>query len=361
MAPRSLAERVGARLLIGFEGTSASPELVDLLREFRLGGILLFKRNVDSPEQVAALTRALQEAVAEPLLIGIDHEGGRVQRLPAPFTILPAALEVGRTGSVSLARRLGELASFELAAVGVNLNFAPVVDVLTHPENQVIGDRAFGNDVERVSGLGAAFIEGHQGAGVAACAKHFPGHGGTETDSHHALPRDRRSLDDFRAVDLPPFRRAIEAGVAAVMTAHVECPAVDGAPATLSRRWIQGILRGELGFGGAVLSDDVEMKALSASRDNAESGFQALRAGCDLLLAASGSLAGHRRWIEALVQSAGELAPEELSGGLERVQALKERWVFGRPFADPRQAAAAVPHRGAAALLAEIHRAAGLA
>ncbi len=347
--------------MIGFEGTSPSPEFLELLREFRIGGVLLFKRNVEGPEQVAALTRELQGAAPEPLLIGIDHEGGRVQRLGPPFTILPPAQEVGRGGSLELARRLGELAAFELQAVGVNLNFAPVVDVLTHPQNTVIGNRAFGNDPDRVGDLAAAFIEGHQGAGVAACAKHFPGHGGTETDSHHALPQDSRTLDEFRAVDLPPFRRAIEAGVALVMTAHLACPKVDAAPATLSRRWIEEVLRGELGFSGAVATDDLEMKALAATHTNADSALEALGAGCDLVLAASGPVEAHWRWIEALVEKAAALRHDLLEDGLVRVRALKERWVWDRPVADPRRAAAAVPHRQAEVLLADIRRAAGLA
>jgi len=347
--------------MIGFEGTSPSPEFLQLLREFRIGGVLLFKRNVEGPEQVAALTRELQGAAPEPLLIGIDHEGGRVQRLGPPFTVLPAAQEVGRGGSLELSRRLGELAAFELQAVGVNLNFAPVVDVLTHPQNTVIGDRAFGSHAGLVGDLASAFIEGQQGAGLAACAKHFPGHGGTETDSHHALPQDSRSLDEFRAVDLPPFRRAIEAGVALVMTAHLACPNVDAAPATLSRRWIEEVLRGELGFSGIVASDDVEMKALAATHTNADSGFEALRAGCDLLLAASGPVEAHWRWIEALVERAAALPYDLLQDALARVSALKERWVFDRPLADPRRAAAAVPHRQADVLLADIRRAASLA
>jgi len=356
-----LQSELHRRVLIGMDGLRPSAELLDLLVELEIGGVMLFKRNVESVEQVAALTRELQSAAGGRLLIAIDHEGGRVQRLGPPFTQLPRGADVGRAGSVDLAFALGQLAARELSAVGVNLNFAPVVDVWTHPENTVIGDRAFGSEPEAVAALGAAFIRGHQAGGVAACAKHFPGHGATETDSHFALPRDLRSLDAFRAVDLIPFRRAASANVASIMTAHVECPEVDPLPATLSARWIREILRGELGFRGAVLSDDVEMKAIAEKQDPAEAAREAFRAGCDVVLVASGSASQHRAWLERLAAEPPEIPEAELSAGAARVEALKTEWVYGRPLADPRKAGTAVPAPDGGRLVAEVERAAKLA
>jgi beta-N-acetylhexosaminidase len=342
--------------MVGLEGPTLDSEARRLVADYPLGGIVFFSRNVEGPRQLARLVRDIQAAAAAPMLMAIDHEGGRVQRLPAPFTRLPAMVDFGRAGAPELSRRLGRLAARELRAVGVHLNLAPVVDVVTHPDNQVIGDRSFGSDPLLVGELGGVFIEAHQGEGVAACAKHFPGHGATATDSHQALPRDERPLEAFRALDLPPFRRAIAARVACVMTAHVECPRVDDHPATHSVRWIEGILRGELGFPGAVLSDDLEMKALGARYSVAESAFLAVRAGCDFVLAASGSAARHREWMDAFLDLARNIPAAEVARGNERAQVLRNRWAASSA-PDPDAAAASVPCPEGPRLLDDLARA----
>ncbi len=270
-------------LLVGFPGTTADSDEVRARADLGVGGWIVFGRNVESPGQVASLLRDLRARSGAGLL-AVDQEGGRVARLRAPLTVWPPMGSVGATGSAETARAVGEALADEIAAVGFNLDFAPVLDVNSHAENPVIGDRAFGADAATVTDLGVPFLRGMASVGMAACAKHFPGHGHVDVDSHHGLPvcdLDRDGLEDH----LAPFRAAIAAGVPAVMTAHVVYPAVDpDRCATLSPLWIDGVLRGELGFDGAVLSDDLEMGAIVNELGIGEAALQAVRAGVDGLL-----------------------------------------------------------------------------
>ncbi|MEB2312989.1 MAG: beta-N-acetylhexosaminidase [Sorangiineae bacterium] len=284
-----LEQLCGQLLVVGFPGTELPTELEDALRRGVRGGVILFKRNLPSLEVAHQLcSAATRAAPAElPLFVGVDEEGGRVRRLPSPALALPPMRQLGERGDRALVARAGELIGRGLRALGFNLDFAPVLDVDNNPKNPIIGDRAFSRDPEEVARLAPAFVEGLRRQGVLGCGKHFPGHGDTAADSHLELPAVTRDEASLRAVELPPFRAAIEAGVAALMSAHVVYPALEPElPATLSHRICTELLRDELGFRGVLFSDDLEMKAL-AGLGPGEAAVRAIRAGCDALLVCS--------------------------------------------------------------------------
>ena len=284
--PSSVRREIGQLLIGSLPGTTVTPEMRALSREFQLGGITLFTRNIEAPEQVAELSCDLQALSAElPLWVAVDQEGGRVARLHAPFTAWPPMATLGRAGDEQLAYRFASALAAELKAVGVTLDYAPVLDIHTNPANPIIGDRALGEDAETVARLGAAVVRGLQAHGVAACGKHFPGHGDTSVDSHLALPIVEHPPDRIRRVESVPFREAIRNDVAFIMTAHLLVPALDEQnPATLSRTIVQELLREELGFSGVILSDDLEMKAITATISVPDAAVQAVAAGCDGVL-----------------------------------------------------------------------------
>ncbi len=342
---RASVRRVGQRFMVGFEGLAASAEVKRLIRDFGVGHLILFSRNVDSPEQVADLVRELQACARAaghelPLLVGIDQEGGRVARLGPPWTVWPPLRALGRIGSEDLSRRMGAELAAELRACGIRLDLAPDVDVDTNPLNPVIGDRAFSADPALVSRLGAAMIRGLQQGGVAACAKHFPGHGDTGVDSHLDLPvieHPRARLED---VELVPFKAASAAGVASIMTAHVLVRDLDPErPATLSSAVVRDLLRRDLGYDGVVVSDDLEMKAVSALDVPGRLAVRAAQAGCDSLAVCS----DHEAQVvvlEALVHAleTGELPFAEAEDADRRVRRLKERFCLPHADPDPRAA-----------------------
>ncbi|TVQ92128.1 MAG: beta-N-acetylhexosaminidase, partial [Chromatiaceae bacterium] len=276
-------------VLIDIAGTNLSAEDRDLLRHPAVGGLVLFSRNFSDPAQLAALTAAVHALRQPPLLITVDQEGGRVQRFRNGFMRLPPAARFGDwfacdpAAAVAGARAVGWLMASELLAVGVDLSFAPVLDVECG-RSAVIGDRAFATTPEAVATLATAWVDGMHAAGMAACGKHFPGHGAVRADSHLELPRDARPLATIEANDLLPFRRLIAHGIEALMPAHVVYAAVDERPAGFSPAWLRKLLRGRLGFDGAIFSDDLDMAAAAAGGDFAGRALAALQAGCDRLL-----------------------------------------------------------------------------
>lgn len=283
------ADLLGQLVMVDFAGTEPTPEVEQLVAEEGVGGIVLFAKNVRDPQQVARLTRSLQELAARaggpPLLIATDQEGGSVARLREGATVFPSAMAFGAARSEALVAAAAGITARELRAVGIHVNFAPVLDVNTNPRNPVIGCRSYGEDPELVARLGAAAIRAMQAAGVAATAKHFPGHGDTSQDSHLALPTVEHSRDRLEAVELLPFRAAIGVGVAAVMTAHVVLSSLDPVrPATLSPA-VHRLLREELGFSGVVVTDSLAMRAITDRVAPEEAAVLALQAGADLLLA----------------------------------------------------------------------------
>jgi beta-N-acetylhexosaminidase len=346
----------GQLLFAGFDGTTCPPALGELIARGRIGGVVLFARNVVDAAQLRRLVGELHAHAPHdaPLLVAIDQEGGRVQRLRAPWTEWPPMRRLGEVaaaagGDSAATAAVATALARELGDCGIALDFAPVVDVDSNPANPVIGDRSFGSDPERVAAQASTFVAAMQGAGVACCAKHFPGHGDTALDSHLALPAIDHGLDRLRTVELPPFAAAITAGVASIMTAHVVFRALDPLrPATFSPEVI-GLLRERLRFDGVVFSDDLEMKAVADRWQPHEMVDAALTAGVDALLVC-------QRFdvVSAVLARLESVADARLEAALSRVAALKRR--FARPHPAAHDAAASGPpyprHQALAARLA---------
>ena len=299
-------------LMVDIAGTELSAEDARVLAHPLVGSVLLFTRNYRNPRQVAELTAAIRDLRTPHLLIAVDHEGGRVQRFREGFTRLPAARLLGRRfdedrrDALALAQSVGWLLAAELRAVGVDFSFAPCVD-LDYGVSEIIGDRSFHSDPDSAAALAVASLLGMREAGMAAVAKHFPGHGAVVADSHVALPVDRREFADLEP-DIRPYRPLIDNNVPGIMAAHVVFPAVDALPASLSKRWIDGVLRGELGFHGCVFADDLTMAGAAAFGTVVERAELALAAGCDVL-----PICNDRHSVELVLQRCGANAASAAS------------------------------------------------
>lgn len=344
--------RVSELFIVGYEGTEPPAELRRRFGRGDFAGLIFFRRNFaapDEPEAVSASLRPLAAAYqpADPELaalapmFAIDQEGGRVQRLRGKATVWPPMLRLAEHPP-ERAEAVGRAIGRELLAIGLNVDFAPVLDVMTNPQNPIIGDRAFGTEPQAASTRALAFLRGLESArgeaagGVRGCGKHFPGHGDTATDSHLTLPVVPRDEATLRAVELAPFAAAVRAGVGMLMTAHVVYPAVDARPATLSRRWLTDILRGELGFEGVVVSDDLDMNAVTAAHlgiaDDSEVVVEALVAGCDAFLFCRDPDRLHRA--EEALQRAAERSATvraRLAESSDRLRALRRTLAPCRP------------------------------
>jgi beta-N-acetylhexosaminidase len=335
LVPRDIRRHIGQLVMVGFDGPTLSGEVGALAKEFDLAGAILFARNVQAPDQVAELAHDIERLATDlPLWVGVDQEGGRVARLRAPFTEWPPMATLGRAGDQRLAARFAEALAREIAAVGITLDFAPVLDVHTNPANPVIGDRALADRADVVARLGRTIVETLQANGLAACGKHFPGHGDTSVDSHHALPVVEHPLERLRQVELVPFRAAVEADVAAIMTAHVLLPALDERnPATMSPRIVRELLRDELRFDGLVVSDDLDMKAVAAERTLADAAVAAIGAGCDMVLLCSPDPAGQAAALEALLHAVEDerLPVRRVEDAIARQRRAKARFLGERP------------------------------
>ena len=275
-----MSARLHGSLMLDVQGTWLAAEDRQILRQPEVAGLIIFARNIEHPRQVRELAESIR-AVRPDILLAVDQEGGRVQRLRQGFVRLPAMRSLaGQANAPELAEHCGWLMATEVLAVGLDISFAPVLD-LDHQRSVVVGTRAFESDPRQAAELAGAFIRGLRAAGMAATGKHFPGHGWAEADSHVAIPTDERSLEQIRASDLVPFVSLL-GQLAAVMPAHVIYPQVDANPAGFSRRWLQDILRGELGFKGVIFSDDLSMAGAHVVGDAAQRIEAALRAGCDM-------------------------------------------------------------------------------
>ncbi|MGD0676841.1 MAG: beta-N-acetylhexosaminidase [Polyangiaceae bacterium] len=330
----TIASTCGQLIVGGFSGPSLPASYAKALRGGRRGGAVLFASNLTGgPAQVAALARQVHAASASPLL-AVDQEGGRVARLGDPVLKVPAMRVVASWNDVVLAERIARVVGEQLAAFGFTWNFAPVMDVDSQAENPVIGDRAFGPSPEVCGRFGTAWVRGLQSAGILATAKHFPGHGDTTQDSHLALPQVHGTRERLDAIEIEPFRLAAAAGVATMMTAHVVYPAIDGQlPATLSPLICTDV-RNRIGFRGILVSDDLEMKAISDHYRSDEAAVLAVAAGCDALLVCHSESAQERSF-EGLVTEA-ERSPTFLARcqeALERVMAARRR-ATARPLDD---------------------------
>lgn len=283
-------QQIGQQIIIGLKGPHLEKDEADFIVKNNIGGVILFSRNVESPEQIRQLVLDLQALRARmtdksPLFISIDMEGGRVHRLKPPFTKWPALDSIGKIDSTSVAFRFAQAMGDELRAVGINLDYAPCLDVFTNPQNTVIGDRALSTSPEAVARLGSALVRGYIKSGVLPCAKHFPGHGNTLVDSHVGLPVEEKSLEELDAVELEPFKKAIRARLDFLMVAHIKFPKIDPDwPSSLSEIFLRQILRDRLRYRGIVITDDLDMGALKNNYPKPVIAVRALQAGCNILL-----------------------------------------------------------------------------
>lgn len=336
LAP-DLSRQIGQLIVGGFHGPSIPADFRELIATGVTGGVILFKHNITSLEQMAGLLDELQAIAPEPLWTAIDQEGGRVQRLGPPFPQLPPMRSLGDRHDPAIVRSAGARLGEALRLLGFRQDYAPVLDVDTNPDNPVIGDRAFSRDPAEVAALGVALIEGLESSGVAACGKHFPGHGDTNQDSHFELPRLAHDFERLKAVELVPFQAACRAGVASIMTAHVLFAALDpDHPATLSEKIIEPIMRHHFRYDGVIVSDDLEMKAVADHYGIEDASVRAIRAGCDQLLICHQpvlQLEAHRALLRAVER--GELSRARVEQAATRVAAMKARFpLFRRPGAE---------------------------
>jgi beta-N-acetylhexosaminidase len=357
---------------VGFEGTSAPPELLARIARSEVGSVILFRPNVDNPPQVGALVQALRSAAPAdaPLPVAVDQEGGLVQRLRAPLTEWPDMLSVAHAGDPARSFAVGKALADELAVLGIGWSFAPVLDIHTNPANPVIGGRAFGTTPAAVITHALSFWRGLRAGGVLGCGKHFPGHGDTAVDSHHHLPTVEHALGRLRTVELAPFAAAVQAGAEALMSAHVVYPALDGAhPATLSAAIATDLLRKELGFAGLLVSDDLGMKAVAERFSIEEIVTSGLAAGIDHFIIRGPAERQVAAW-QALVR-AGEGDPAlraRIDESAARVKAFKAGLRVGLPAPAERLSALfpVAAHQALAAsfqrvALADVHAGTGTA
>lgn len=325
--------RAGQRLIIGLAGTSLNEQERQFIREARPGGFILFARNVEDAQQVRELNRELVSLLPSdlPPIRCVDQEGGRVQRVKAPATVWPPMRWVGNVGDPAYTRAVAAALAVEVRALGFDLDFAPDADVDSNPKNPIIGDRAFSADPRKTAAHVAAFVAGMQGAGCIACAKHFPGHGDTATDSHLELPIVEKDPPDIEQIELPPFQAAIDAGVATVMTAHVLYPTLDEKyPATMSPAILDGLLRKKQRFGGVIISDDLEMKAVRGKWPLEEQLSRASTATVDVFLACKEMSLVVESW-ETLIrlQEQDKRQEDAAIDGARRWHALRQRFLAG--------------------------------
>lgn len=330
-----LKQKIGQTFIIGFSGHEPSAEVNKFISDNCIGGVILFTRNVADPIQLAEMNNSLQSLIiksAPPMFISIDMEGGRVARLKAPFTVWPPMKILGEIDSASLGFKFAETMGKELLSVGINMNFSPCVDIFTNPQNTVIGDRAFGTDAETVSKMSSSVVRGFVKAGIIPCIKHFPGHGDTLLDSHEDLPVVDHDLTRLEEVEFVPFKKAFRARAEFCMTAHIKLPKIDPEwPATMSHKVLQDVMRGRLGYRHLIITDDMEMKAITKNYSTQLAATQAVKAGCNVLLYCH-SLQVQEEALEAIVKAVmdGEIPESVIEENYNMVLKIKKN-----NFADP--------------------------
>jgi beta-N-acetylhexosaminidase len=339
----SHADLVGQSLMLSFPGRYATPELLQALSDTRACGVILFAQNIGTPAELHALNRELQLHAAAsglpPLLIAIDQEGGTVTRLRPPLVTVPSQMAQAATGDPQSAFECARLTGTQLRAFGINLNFAPVLDVNCNPANPVIGTRSFGEQPDAVSELALRALDGYRAAGVIATGKHFPGHGDTDIDSHLGLPTVQHGRERLAQIELAPFQAAIRAGLPALMSAHIVFGALDQQPATLSRAILSDLLRGELGFDGLIVTDALDMQAIAAQMSPGAAAIRSKVAGADVLLPL-GSLSSQVEVARALLAAleSGELSRELFAATARRLDDLRRSYAISHAlpsYAEP--------------------------
>lgn len=337
MENMSLEDKIGQLLMVSIDGLTLDHEAAAFLDETHAGNVILFGNNADNRTQVAELTAAFDAHITArcgiPPVLGTDHEGGNVNRFREGVTFFPSAMAVGATGDIALVEEIGRAMGEEMRALGLNANFAPVLDVNTNPRNPVIGLRAYGDDPHKVAAFGVAMMQGLQSTGLMACGKHFPGHGDTAVDSHLSLPKVDRPLASLEEVELVPYKAVIKAGIAAIMTSHILFPQldIDDVPATMSSRILQRLLRRELGFEGLIVADGMQMRAIARSYGLELGCVEAVRAGVNLLCVGTGGVGTmplQTRCYYALLDavSSGDLPLQVIDDSVRRILAAKEKY-----------------------------------
>lgn len=328
----TVTEKIGQRLVGGFPGKTMSEDFIRLVREYKIGNVILFRHNVESSDQLLRLCRSIRELITRETgrrpFITIDQEGGAVTRLPPEAVNVPGAMALAATGDPENARRAARLTARELRAFGIDFNLAPSVDVNCNPDNPIIGVRSFGDTPEQVEQYALAALRGYREGGVLCAAKHFPGHGDTAMDTHVSLPCIDKPPEELERVELRPFRAMIEAGCPAVMTTHILFPRLEpeGLPATMSRRIITGLLKERMGFTGLVISDCMEMDAIAKYYGSAQGTVKAMGAGVDLVFIShtASTLEQAALAVRGAVE-AGELSMEEMDASVEKILDYKAR------------------------------------
>ena len=331
----TVRQMLGQKLIFGFHGTTLSEEFKSLIRAYRIGNVILFRRNVKSADQLrrlcAEIQALIQEVTGYPAFIVIDQEGGLVSRLPDDAVTVPSAMAVSATNDPANARAAAQITIRQLRGLGVNFNMAPVLDVNTNPANPVIGVRSFGDDPERAAAYGEAAVRAYENTGVFCCGKHFPGHGDTAVDSHLGLPRVEKTVEELERAELIPFRRCIEAGLPAIMSSHILFPQIekDNIPGTMSRTIITDLLKKRLGFRGLVFSDCLEMAAIQNDYGTANGTVAAIKAGVDLAEISStiGLMWDAARAVNEAAER-GEFDMDEIRESVEKILAVKRTMII---------------------------------
>lgn len=325
----TLDEKIGQMIITGFNGSEYNDDMDRLINEYKVGGVILFARNIEDSNQMIELTRALQENNNNlPLFISIDEEGGRVSRLPDDVEKFPSAFTIGLINDQQTAYENGKEIGYTLKRLGINLDYAPVLDIYSNENNTVIGDRAFSKEESIVSTMGIATMEGIEDADIIPVVKHFPGHGDTEVDSHYGLPIVYKTLEELRNFEFIPFVKAIESGCDVIMVSHIILNEVDSSnPASLSKIVISDLLRKDLEFDKVVITDDMSMGAITSIMSIEEACIKSIEAGCDILL-----LGNAYEEIEQVINSIklklynGEISEEQINKSVKRILELKKKY-----------------------------------
>ena len=326
----TLDEKIGQMIVAGFNGTDVNEELINLVNTNKVGGVILFKRNIETSEQLKKLNNNIDGLNKEiPLSISVDEEGGRVNRLPSDMEKFSSAREVGLKNDKDYAYNNGKSIGESLKVTGFNMNYAPVLDIFSNPKNTVIGDRAFGSDVETVSTMGIATMKGIEEEGIISVIKHFPGHGDTSVDSHYGLPIVYKTLEELENFELIPFKKAIKEGCKAIMVSHILLDKIDKQnPSSMSETVVTDILREQLGFDGVVITDDMEMGAITENFTIEDACVQSIIAGCDIVLIGSGNESIYNT-IKAIKDSIsnGKITEERINESVVRIIKLKNEYL----------------------------------
>lgn len=325
----TLDEKIGQMIITGFNGSEYNDDMDRLINEYKVGGVILFARNIEDSNQMIDLTRALQENNNNlPLFISIDEEGGRVSRLPDDVEKFPSAFTIGLINDQQTAYENGKEIGYTLKRLGINLDYAPVLDIYSNENNTVIGDRAFSTEESIVSTMGIATMEGIEDSDIIPVVKHFPGHGDTEVDSHYGLPIVYKTLEELRSFEFIPFVKAIESGCDVIMVSHIILNEVDSInPASLSKIVISDLLRKDMGFDKVVITDDMSMGAITSIMSIEEACIKSIEAGCDILL-----LGNAYEEIEQVINSIklklynGEISEEQINKSVKRILELKKKY-----------------------------------